>query len=543
MAEGSRHYTADVIIIGGGLAGLVTAYELLDLNKTVLILERDKREKLGGLAKDSFGGIMMVDTPLQRKNGIKDTPELALADWMSYARFDEDAHWPKKWAEKYVTRSRDVIHDWLAQRNVTYLPVVNWPERGLYVPGNSVPRWHIAWGTGYGIIESILKDLFAHPRIKNLTLCCDHQVNGLEFTNGAVTGCRGVLEGTASEFRAEGKAVVAAAGGMCGGDLSMVRENWYKPWGPPPKILLNGSHPYADGKILKCIESVGGNLTHLDKQWHYAAGVRYPNADMENKGLSLVPPRGALWLNALGQRIMAPGPLVSYTDTRHLVEQILKQPGQYSWHLMNWKIAIKELAVSGSEHMKAFRYKNKVKLVKDVLLGNTELVKRLIRESKDFVVADNLNDLVRKMNAMDNEFKVDADVLKEEVRAYDDRIMRGSAYRNDDQLRRIADFRGYRGDRIRMCKFQAIDDPKARPLIAIRQFILSRKSLGGAQTDLSCRVLTPSGDVVPGLYAAGETAGFGGGGIHGLGSLEGTFLGSCVLMGRIAAQAICGRDL
>ncbi len=543
MADTNRRYTADVIIIGGGLAGLAAAYELLDLNRTVIILERDRREKLGGLAKDSFGGIMMVDTPLQRKNGIKDSPELALSDWMSYARFDDDAEWPKKWARHYVTRSREIIHDWLAKRNVTFLPVVNWPERGLYVPGNSVPRWHIAWGTGYGIIEAILADLYAHPMIKNLTIHCDHRVEGLDVTNGAVTGCHGVLEGTSTEFRAEGKAVIAAAGGMCGGDLSMVRENWYKPWGPPPRVLLNGSHPYADGTIHRSIEQAGGNLTHLDKQWHYAAGIHYPKADMVNKGLSLVPPRSALWLNAVGERIMAPGPLVSYSDTRHLVEQILKQPGQYSWHLMNWKIAIKELAVSGSEHMKAFRYKNKFKLVKDVLLGNTELVKRLIRESGDFVVADSLDELVRKMNRLDNEFQVDGETVKAEVRAYDGRIGRGGAFHNDDQLRRIADFRTYRGDRIRMCKFQKIDDPKARPFIAVRQFILSRKSLGGAQTDLSCRVLSPSGQVIPGLYAAGETAGFGGGGIHGLGSLEGTFLGSCVLMGRMAARAICERTL
>ena len=543
MAETNRHYTADVIIIGGGLAGLVTAFELLDLNKSVLILERDTQEKLGGLAKDSFGGIMMVDTPLQRKNGIKDSPELALADWHSYAKFQPGDAWPKLWAEHYVTRSRDIIHDWLAQRKVTFLPVVNWPERGLCKPGNSVPRWHIAWGTGYGIIEAILKDLYAHPRSKNLTILFDHQVKGLDLTNGAVTGCHGVLEGTDKAFRAEAQAVVAAAGGMCGGDLSMVRENWYKPWGTAPRVLLNGSHPYADGTIHRSIQALGGNITHLDKQWHYAAGIRYPNADMKNKGLSLVPPRSALWMNALGERIMGPLPLVSYTDTRYLVEQILKQPGQYSWQVMNWKIAIKELAVSGSEHMKAFRHRQKLKLVKDVLFGNTELVKRLIDESEDFVVADNLDDLVVKMNRLDNEFKVDPDILKSEIRTYDACIDRGPAYHNDDQLRRIASFRTYRGDRIRMCKFQKIDDPKARPLIAVRQFILSRKSLGGAQTDLSCRVLDKNGQTIPGLYAAGETAGFGGGGIHGLGSLEGTFLGSCVLMGRIAAQAICNRKL
>ncbi|MBU1168744.1 MAG: FAD-binding dehydrogenase [Proteobacteria bacterium] len=543
MSNTSRKYTADVIIVGGGLAGIVTAFELLDLNKKVLILERDTADKLGGLAKDSFGGIMMVDTPLQRKNGIKDSPELALSDWHSYAQFDQDAIWPKQWAELYVNRSRDLIHDWLAKRKVTFLPVVNWPERGLYKPGNSVPRWHIAWGTGYGLIESILKHLDAHPNRKNLDIQFNHQVNNLEYTDGVVTGCSGVLEGSDTSFTAQAQALVAAAGGMCGGDLSKVRKHWYKHWGNPPARLLNGSHPYADGKIHDCIEAIGGNITHLDKQWHYAAGIAYPKADMENKGLSLVPPRSALWMNALGQRIMGPLPLVGYTDTRYLVEQVLRQPGQYSWQIMNWKIAIKELAVSGSEHMKAFRYKNKFKLVKDVLFGNTELVKRLIEESEDFVVADTMDELVRKMNSLDNEYMVDGETLKSEIRAYDDHILRGKSLHNDDQLRRIANFRTYRGDRIRMCNFQRIDDPKARPLIAVRQFILSRKSLGGAQTDLACRVLSKKGDVIPGLFSVGENAGFGGGGIHGQGSLEGTFLGSCVLMGRIAAHAICNRTL
>lgn len=545
MSNNGRDYRTDVIVVGGGLAGMVTAYELLDLNKQVLILERDTQDKFGGLAKESFGGIMMVDTPLQRRNGIKDSPELALSDWHSYAQFDEDAIWPRRWAELYVNRSRDVIHDWLANRKVTFLPVVNWPERGLFKPGNSVPRWHIAWGTGYGIIEAIENHLDAHPNRKNLTICFDHQVNELDVTNGAITGCHGVIEGTGETFSAQGQAVVAAAGGMCGGDLSKVKQHWYKPWGDPPPNLLNGSHRYADGKIHDCIEKIGGNITHLEKQWHYAAGIHHPDADagMDNKGLSLVPPRSSLWMNAEGRRIMSPFPLVGYTDTRHLVEQVLLQPGQYSWNIMNWKIAIKELAVSGSEHMKAFRNRDKIKLVKDVLFGNSELVNRLINESDDIVTADNLDDLISRMNSLDNTHKVDGDLLKADIKAYDDHITRGKAFHNDDQLRRIANFRTYRGDRIRMCKFQKIDDPKARPLIAVRQFILTRKSLGGVQTDLFCRALTPSGDVIPGLYAVGENAGFGGGGIHGKGSLEGTFLGACVLTGRIAAQAICGKTL
>ena len=154
------------------------------------------------------------------------------------------------------------------------------------------------------------------------------------------------------------------------------------------------------------------------------------------------------------------------------------------------------------------------------------------------VTADSVPELVEKMNELGGEIEVDGELLAAEIRAYDDQIERGVRYHNDDQLRRIANFRTYRGDRIRTCKFQKIDDPKARPLMAIREFILSRKSLGGIQTDLQCRVLDATGQEIPGLYAAGEAAGFGGGGVHGIRSLEGTFLGGCVLGGRLAAQHI-----
>ncbi|WP_300674265.1 FAD-binding dehydrogenase [Desulfoluna sp.] len=536
-------FQSDVVIVGGGLAGMTAACELLDLGRKVLILDRDLPARFGGLAKESFGGVMMVDTPLQRKNGIRDTPELALSDWLSCAEFGEEDHWPRKWAEVYVHRSKDIIHNFLKDRKVTFLPVVNWPERGLFKPGNSVPRWHIAWGTGFSIIEGIEKYLAAHPKRENLEVRFGCRVERLDHTAGRVTGVSGTLEGSGEDFSASGEAVILSAGGMCGGDLTKVRENWTEEWGTPPEKILNGSHRYADGLIHDAAEAVGARVTHLDKQWNYAAGVDYPNADMPNKGLSIVPPRSALWFNALGQRIMDPVPLMGYTDTRYLVKKICQQPGQYSFQLMNWKIAIKELAISGSEHMKAFRHKNKVRLVKEVLLGNTELVNRLIGESKDFITANSLDEMVEKMNEMDNPYTVDKESLKEAVWAYDDQIDRGPAFFNDDQLRRIANFRTYRGDRIRTCKFQKIDDPKARPLIAIREFILSRKSLGGIQTDLACRVLNGDGAPISGLYAAGETAGFGGGGIHGKGSLEGTFLGSCVLMGRIAAHDICGKGL
>lgn len=532
-----KKYESDVVIIGGGLAGLAAAAELLDNNKKVLILERDRPEKLGGLARESFGGVMMVDTPLQKRSRINDSPELAFSDWLATAKFSTDDVWPKKWAETYVSTSRPMIYDWLAQRSVRFLPVVNWPERGLFRPGNSVPRWHIAWGTGHEIIEKVLEHLKNHPCSNNLTIVFDHRVSGMEYASGRVTGCFGVSESSGFEFEAKANSVIAASGGICGGDLSFIKQNWYKDWGTPPENLLNGSHRFADGIVHKSIENLGGNITHLDKQWNYAAGIHYPGHEDKSHGLSLVPPRSALWVNALGQRIGSP-PIMGYTDTRYAVEEICKQPGKYSWQIMNWKIAIKELAVSGCDYMTAFREKRKLRMLKEVIFGNTELVTKLIKDSSDIVIADSVPGLVNKMNSMEESYQVDLKTLSDEIKTYDDRIDRGKAFFNDDQLRRIADFRKYRGDRLRICNFQKIDDPKARPLIAIREFILSRKSLGGVQTDLGCRVLKKSGEAIPGLYAAGETAGFGGGGIHGMGSLEGTFLGACILTGRLAARAI-----
>ncbi len=536
----THQYQADVIIAGGGLAGIVTAYELLDQNKKVLLLDRDTQENFGGLAKKSFGGVMMVGTPLQKK--IKDTPELALADWLSYAEFGEDDEWPRRWAETYVNRSRELIYEWLTQRNVSFMPVVNWPERGYFVRGNSVPRWHIAWGTGYGLMNAIINHLEIHPDRSNLTLHFGHRVEALIETNGAVTGCMGKLEATGEEFTATGDAMVVAAGGICGGDLSRMRKHWYKPWGEPPQTILNGAHRYGDGTLHDAVETLGGNLTHLDKHWHYAAGVHHPK-DTENKqGISLVPPRSAIWINALGQRI-GPPPLIGYTDTRYLIEQILKQPGKFSWQVLNWKIAIKELAVSGSEYMTAYRDVNKIAILKGLLFGNKQLVRELMDTCQDFVVADSLTELVEKMNAINMGHTVDLQQLESTLTAYDAEIGRGPKYFNDEQLRRIMNFRTYRGDKLRTCKYQPILDPNARPLIAIREFILSRKSMGGIQTNLDCGVLTPIGETIPGLYAVGEAAGFGGGGIHGLRSLEGTFLGSCVLTGRMAGRAITGSKL
>ena len=480
----------------------------------------------------------MVDTPVQRRLGIRDNPELALSDWKSFARFGENDEWPRKWAETYVNTSGEMIYEWLKKRSVKFLPLVTWPERGLFRPGNSVPRRHMAWGTGSGMMASVLAHLKNHKNRANLKICFGHKVNGLIKKSGAVCGCAGMIEETGKEFHAHADAVIAASGGISGGDLSLIRKNWYKDWGEPPETLLNGSHRYADGTIHSAIEQLGGNVTHLDKQWNYAAGIHHPEPDRHMHGLSLVPPRSALWVNAHGERI-GPIPLVSNTDTRFVVEQILKQPGKYSWQILNWKIAARELAVSGSDYMTAYRDKDRIRMLKNLLFGDRALVENLTSRSKDIVTAYNLDVLVERMNRLDGglgEHKVDFRLLESEIKTYDSQIESG--LRNDDQLRRISNSRNYIGDRIRTCRRQKINDIRALPLIAIREFILTQKSLGGIQTDLRCRVLSQGGEPISGLYAVGEAAGFGGGGIHGHGSLEGTFLGSCVLTGRMAAAAL-----
>ena len=532
---------ADVVIAGAGLAGLVAAHELLDHGKSVLLLDKDAPENLGGLARESFGGVHLIGTPHQRRSGIADSPELALRDWLSCARFGEGDSWPRRWAKLYCDRSLDLIHAYLDGAGVKFLPVVNWPERGLYAPGNTVPRWHIAWGTGHAIIESVVRALAAHPRAARHAIRFRHAVEDVEVAGRRVTGLQGTDLSTGARFVARGDQVVIATGGICGGDLSKVRANWYAPWGPPPRVLLNGAHLYGDGTMHDAIARAGGRLTHLDKHWHYAAGVHDPRKRKPHDGLSLVPPRSALWLNAMGERI-GPVPLVGSTDTRFLVESILRQPGQYSWQILNNTIAKKELAVSGCDYMTAFRYRKKLLMAKHLLFGNQELVDRLAREcAEDFVTARSLAELVDGMNARNLDgLRTDLATVERVVRDYDAQIDRGPAFFDDDQLRRLWNFRQYRGDRIRLCRFQKILDPGAMPLIAIREFILSRKSLGGIQTDLGCRVLHADGSAIEGLWAVGEAAGFGGGGIHGMGSLEGTFLGSCVLTGRVAARTIAG---
>ena len=536
----AKKIRSDVVIVGGGIAGIAAALELLDHGMKVVLIDRDTPQRFGGLAKESFGGIFVVGSREQKRLHIDDSPELALRDWLSVAHLGEEDVWPRRWAETYVNRCRDDVYAWLKARRVKFFPVVHWVERGLYEPGNSVPRFHMVWGTGHGLIEALSGALEHHPHRENLELIFGCHVNALETQGGTVTGCSGIFEDTGEELEASGNAVIVAAGGICG-SLEKLRRHWYKPWGTAPAQLLNGAHRFGDGELQDLVERLGGRITHLDLQWHYAAGIHHPHPDRDRHGLSLVPPKSALWMNADGRRI-GPMPLITAYDTRFLVEQILRQPGQYSWQVMNWKIAAKELAVSGSEYNDAIRNKQFLRFIREVVFGNAKLVERLAAECEDVVVASSVEELATKMNAVTGENRIDPAVLEEEIRRYDANIARGPKLHNDEQLRRIAHCRQYRGDRVRTCKFQRILDPKARPLVAIRELILARKSLGGIQTDLESRALGQDGAPIPGLWAVGEAAGFGGGGIHGRGTLEGTFLGTSILTGRIAAQSLTGRS-
>lgn len=241
-------YECDVIVIGAGIAGVAAAIDLLDRGRRVLLVDRDVEENMGALAKESFGGIWFAGTPLQRRYGIRDGAELGLRDWHSFAEFDPDDHWPRAWAEAYVHRANEEIFDWLKRIGVEFMPMPLWVERGLHTPGNSVPRWHIVWGTGHELAVVLNRHLLAHPRRSLLELRFGHRVESLVTVNGRVTGCRGALEGSDAEFEARGESVVIASGGI-NGDIARVRQNWHADWGRPPETILNGSHKFADGRL------------------------------------------------------------------------------------------------------------------------------------------------------------------------------------------------------------------------------------------------------------------------------------------------------
>jgi predicted oxidoreductase len=570
MSEGE---TPDAIVIGAGLAGLVCTLELLRSGHTVVLLDRCRPEQLGGLAREAFGGMFLVDSPEQRRARIRDSERLALEDWLRIAELEPQDEWPRRWAEQYVTRARDDVGGWLRELGVRFFPVVNWAERGNFGDGNSVPRFHMTWGTGKALVQAVWSAIERHPRRHALGLRFGACVEELLVEHDHVVGCRvveasgppakgerggvGFAPGVAEvapkvneagaerrerEVRAT-RAVVIAAGGI-GGNLDVVRREWpTERLGPAPEHILMGSHPYADGAMHTEVRRIGGNVTHLSRMWNYADAVHHPHPQREGHGLKLIPPRSGVMLNPDGRRY-GPVPVMPMFDAYAALERMCEDERKYSWLICNWKIACRELDVSGSQHNPNLRERRPLRFVLGVLLGKPKLVRHFVEGSPDFLTATSLRELAAKMNQLTGEDAIDADVLEAEIGRYDEAVGRGKGLMNDDQLRRIAQLRRYRGDRLRTCAFARIVDRKAMPLIAIRLQPLARKSLGGIQTDLGGRVLRAAdGQPIPGLYAVGEAAGFGGGGVHGKRSLEGTFLGGCVFTGRLAAAAIAGNEL
>lgn len=544
-----QEYASQVLIIGGGIAGICTALELLDKGIEVLLLDRDNENKFGGMANEAFGGMHFVDTPLQRRNGIKDSKQLALDDWLAAAQFkdgDED-YYAKQWAYEYIEHNREDVYDWLSGFGIRFFPVVHWVERGDYGfangqaqcgRGNSVPRYHVAWGTGWEVTQTLIKALKNHTNAHKLTLKFNHKVESITWQDNRVIGCAGMIESECSNsaFQVVAENTVVCVGGI-NGNLEQVKKHWdVETYGDFPENILSGSHPYADGSLHDELDLAGSSVKNRGWMWNYASGVKHPRPEYENHGLSLMPARSSLWLNARGQRI-GPLPLVTGFDTHNLCKVSGHVEGQYTWQLLNYKIAVKELGLSGSRINKAFYNKSWLGVIKLALLGNPEMIDDLIANCEDVVTADTLDELAVKMNKI-APLPIDVATLKADVESFDAQIESGEKWTTDDQLRRLHFLRKWRGDKARTLNNQKIDDPTAGPLIAIRTRIISRKSMGGIETDLHSRVVDKHSEIIEGLYAAGEAAGFGGAGCAGKRSLEGTFLSLCILNGRRAGQDI-----
>ncbi len=536
----SKNYQADVVIIGGGIAGITTAIELLESGKKVLIIERDLEKNFGGLAKESFGGMFFINSPQQKFSKIKDHVEQAKKDWFSFAEFEKDEIWGKRWAEAFLESTQD-IYQWVSKKGIRFFPIVHWVERGLFQPGNSAPRFHMVWGTGHGLMQTLIGHLRSVSNTDTLQVLFEHKADDFVIENDTIVAVKGVDEKNNIGFTAKGDNFVVATGGI-NGNMEKVRKHWHTDWKTPPEVILNGSHHFSDGLIHDKVNKLGGNLSNMSLMWNYAAGIPHPYPKRKNHGLSLVPPKSALWINYKGER-MGPVPLVTAFDTRYLVTKVCEQEKQYSWQILNKKIAYKELAVSGSEFNEGIKEKKAFKFLFSLFTGNKKLIHTLEKDSPNYITANSVEELVMKMNKLTGSDDIKVETLKQTIESYDANFEHGKNIWNDEQIRRIEHTRQYKGDKKRTLKPQKLNQKNAYPLIAIREFILSRKSLGGIQTNLSSQVLKVSKingeqEAFKNLYAVGEAAGFGGGGSHGKRALEGTFLATCIFTARKAAEHI-----
>jgi uncharacterized protein len=546
--------SADAIIVGGGLAGLAAAAELGDRGKKVILLDQEPERFLGGQAFWSLGGLFMIDTPEQRRMGIKDNLDLARIDWMGSAQFDRDEdHWPRKWAEAYLEFAAGEMRPWLHDMGLRWFPVVGWAERGGSLAdghGNSVPRFHLTWGTGPGAMEHFERRVREHVAAGLIELKFRHRVSQIIMENGAAKGVSGEVladdsadrgvktnRDIAGDFEIYAPSVLVTSGGI-GGNFEMVRKAWPRDrLGEPPKNMVAGVPFHVDGRMIPISEAAGGHVINGDRMWHYTEGVKNWDPIWPSHGIRILPGPSSMWFDANGNRFAAP--CMPGYDTLTTLREILKTGHEHSWFVLTQKVIEKEFALSGSEQNPDLTSAKWSEVIKSRLLsrgGAPAPVEAFKEHGQDFVVADTLSELVNGMNQLTDNALIDENKLQAQIAARDAQL--DNPFTKDAQIMAIHSARTYRGDKlVRTAKPHKFLDPANGPLIAVKLNVLTRKSLGGLQTNLDSQMIGADGQVVPGLFAAGEVAGFGGGGYHGYNALEGTFLGGCIFSGRNAGRA------
>ena len=548
---------ADVIVVGAGLAGLAAAHELTTAGKRVILVDQENEANLGGQAFWSFGGLFLVDTPEQRRMRVSDSVDLAWSDWQGSAAFDrldDQDSWGSRWARAYVEFAAGEKRAWLSSLGMSWLPTVGWAERGSLRAdghGNSVPRFHVTWGTGTGVVAPFVRSVRDAAARGLVTFRYRHRVDELVVENGAVTGVRGKIlapsdgargepssRETTGDFSLTAQAVVVASGGI-GGNHDLVRKYWPESLGTAPRHMITGVPEYVDGRLLQISADAGARLVNRDRMWHYTEGIQNWDPIWPAHGIRILPAPSSMWFDALGRRL--PAPCFPGYDTMSTLRHLRTTPDiaryDHSWFILTQKIIEKEFALSGSEQNPDITANDKKAFLRERILGKgaPAPVEAFKRKGADFVVAATLDDLVTGMNKLTDEPLLDAARLRTQIESRDRQI--GHPYAKDAQIQGIHNSRRYLGDRIgRTAAPHRILDPAAGPLIGVKLHILTRKTLGGIQTDLDSRALAADGNPIPGLYAAGEVAGFGGGGVHGYNALEGTFLGGCLFSGRAAGR-------